>query len=968
MGTWGGGLSQFDGQIFTNHTQKEGLLSNYIYSLEKDEQQNIWIGTDKGLCKFDGRTYEFFLDKGRTQVYSIEAGSNGRLWIGTHRGLYLFKDGTIALYPFKDKDAQGIEVRTCFEDSHGFLWIGSSKGIFVLSPGGNVRHFEETNGWNGYTPFEILEDAGGTIWIGTEGGGIQWSDGSRVWTTYTKNNGLSNNRVVHLHRTSTGEIWAGTTEAGINIWNPVDSSFTYLQEKDGLESNDVRSIIEDSWGNHWVGTSGGGVSKYSGQQFVLYDEANGLVDKEIYGICEDTLGQLWLSTSRGISRFDGRNFQHYGTEANWLSSKSRTILNDKKGQLWAGFDNKGIGLYTADTFRLFTQEDGIGRGLVRDIAEDSLGRIWVASSIGGITSVIPNPMDTLGTGFVFRQYNRNTNFPANYIYSLLYDREGRMWFATRYLGLGYFDEEGEPILFDQRHGLPDGEVRTLTMDSLGNCWAGTARGGVFRFALQKDTLQVWRLGSEDNLSSNNVYQLAFDTKNHLWIGHEKGVDRVQLNEALAIAEVKSFGYAEGFKGGETCNSAVICDRKGDMWFGTMNGLTHYRTGSGRKNTVAPKVHLQEIRLFYKALSKTKYADWAEPWGGLLDGLLLPHRQNSLGFFFKGINQSNPGKVTYEWWLEGYEEEWSPRSENNSVNYSNLPPGNYVFKVRAYNEDLVTNLEPVTASFSIDPPFWQRWWFRLSMILATIFFISLFFRIRLNQVRKKAKEDRERLEMEKNLLQLEQKALQLQMNPHFIFNALNSIQGQINQKDHQKARYQLAKFSKLMRATLENSRESTILLTDEIQSLENYLALEQFSRNQSFDYVVKLEESLDAEALAIPPMMIQPFVENAIIHGVAHLSGRTGKIELQFQRAGNALECLIVDNGIGRKAAALIKSQQEEQHKSTALQVTRERLELLGDDNQERLQIIDLLAEDGSALGTRVLLRIPMFEGLDIDLV
>lgn len=961
MGTWGGGVSQFDGLRFVNHTEAGGLVSNYIYSLCEDISGNIWIGTDKGISRFNGKDYESFLTEGRTQVYCLTTDPKGRVWIGTHKGLYIFTDEKMQRYDSSLPALQKAAIRSCFVDAHGFIWLGSNRGVFVISPAGNIRHLDESDGWNGSVPFSIIADEAGTIWVGTEGGGVQWSNGTVLRAALDKSNGLSSDKVVRLHRSSGGKIWIGTTNGGISIWNPVDSSLTYLQEQDGLESNDVRSIIEDSWNNHWVGTSGGGVSKYSGQQFVLYDEADGLIDKEVYGVGEDTLGQIWLSTSRGVSRFDGRSFKHFDESENWLTAKSRTVLADQEGRLWAGYDNVGLGLFAADTFRLINTEENWTNGLVRDIVQDSVGNIWVATTRGGILRVISKFMDSTAVEYSYEQYNRSTGFPANYIYALMIDLEGRVWVASRYLGLGYFKADGQAQFFDQRHGLPDAEVRTLAMDSLGNCWAGTARRGIFNFKLEKDTLRLKTFSTQDGLTSNNIYQLIFDQENNLWVGNEKGVDQIFLDEALEISELKAFGYDEGFKGGETCNSAVLCSSKGDLWFGTMNGLTHYLPGEGRKNRVAPKLHLRQVRLFYQPIEKTDFKAWSTSWGGLREGLVLPYRQNSLGFFFKGINHSNPEKVQYQWKLEGHEQQWSPMTSNNSVNYSNLPPNDYVFKVRAYNEDQVTNAHPVEVAFSIDAPFWQHWWFRLSAFLLSVIAMVIIFRVRVNQVTQKAKEEKEKLEMEKNLLLLEQKALQLQMNPHFIFNALNSIQHLISEKDHQKARYQLAKFSKLMRSTLENSRSNLLLLSEEIQSLESYLALEQFSRDRSFAYQIEIPDDLDPDSVYIPPMMIQPFVENAIIHGVAHLTDRKGVVVVQFELATPFLICTIEDNGIGRTKAKAIKSQQGEQHKSTALQVTRERLELLERGTTESLKISDLISAEGVAIGTRVVLKVPLLD-------
>ncbi|MEM9824789.1 MAG: histidine kinase, partial [Bacteroidota bacterium] len=199
------------------------------------------------------------------------------------------------------------------------------------------------------------------------------------------------------------------------------------------------------------------------------------------------------------------------------------------------------------------------------------------------------------------------------------------------------------------------------------------------------------------------------------------------------------------------------------------------------------------------------------------------------------------------------------------------------------------------------------------------------------------------------------------NPHFIFNALNSIQSMINEKDHRNARYQLAKFSKLMRATLEHSREALIPLEEEITALNNYLSIEQMSRNNSFEFSITTQGDTDSETLLVPPMMIQPFVENAILHGVAHIA-HPGLIEVFFTRRNGFLECIVQDNGIGRQKASELKSQVAHQHKSAALQVTQERLAILNgplSKSLQHLEISDRRSEEGVVVGTKVLLRLPI---------
>jgi len=206
-----------------------------------------------------------------------------------------------------------------------------------------------------------------------------------------------------------------------------------------------------------------------------------------------------------------------------------------------------------------------------------------------------------------------------------------------------------------------------------------------------------------------------------------------------------------------------------------------------------------------------------------------------------INLPDPEEVRYQWQLIGTDSTWLPPRKANEINYSNLDFGTYTFQVRAVNEDGVAS-EPIRTSFTIRPPFWRLLWVQLLAGLVGMFGLFRLVRWRTNRVRRKAKEQQERLEMEKNVLELEQKALQLQMNPHFIFNALNTVQGHIATKDTKTARYQLAKFSKLMRATLENSRLSSITLEEEINVLKDYLALEQSSRGDAFDWDIQMLNS------------------------------------------------------------------------------------------------------------------------------
>ena len=212
-------------------------------------------------------------------------------------------------------------------------------------------------------------------------------------------------------------------------------------------------------------------------------------------------------------------------------------------------------------------------------------------------------------------------------------------------------------------------------------------------------------------------------------------------------------------------------------------------------------------------------------------------------------------------------------------------------------------------------------------------------------------------MEKNMLEMEQKALRLQMNPHFIFNAMNTVQALIAKKDEKTARYYLAKFSKLMRKILENSRKTLITIHDEIEALENYLNLEQLSNEDNFDYEIIVDENIQTDAYGIPPLLLQPFAENSIVHGIKELNHR-GKITINFEWKETFIECSVSDNGRGRLAAKEVRHQKSSYHKSTALVLTQERLASLSDELPVKsFEIIDMKEPSG----TKVILRIPVIE-------
>lgn len=337
-------------------------------------------------------------------------------------------------------------------------------------------------------------------------------------------------------------------------------------------------------------------------------------------------------------------------------------------------------------------------------------------------------------------------------------------------------------------------------------------------------------------------------------------------------------------------------------------------------------------------------------------LLGPH-QNNIKLSFVGISFKSNGQVKYKYKMDGIDAHWN-YTNFTVLQYLSLPPGQYTFHLSAINADGVESAHPLRLHFTIRPPFYFSWWFILLSIFLFIIVFSILFSWRLQLFKNK---EEERIRMDKLMNDMELKALRAQMNPHFIFNCMNSIQNFIIKNEAIEAHQYLSKFSRLMRNVLENSQSATISLEQEMNTLTLYMELENLRFDHAFTFQLEVDDQLDIQFMEIPSMLIQPYVENAIWHGVMHKK-EPGHICISFVLESELfLKCSIQDNGIGRAKSAELKSDQENRHKSLGMIITHERLSMmnLNKPDQWSLQIIDLYDDFGMANGTRVDMRIPI---------
>jgi ligand-binding sensor domain-containing protein len=962
MGTQGGGVTRYDGKEFKTYSIKEGLSSNKVFCIREDKKKNLWFGTMNGLSHYNGNYFRKYLPGVAVREIdfapSTSSGAN-KIWLASDEGLLLFEDSTSKNISSVLKD-KGKNISTLLVAKDGSVWYGSDdagiKGLYNLKvdkENYSAQKFDKSNGFTNNVITCIKQDAEGKIWIGTYGDGAYVYDNKNFFRI-DLNLELYKQTVLDIYFDNRNNVWLTTLNSGVFQYNLDTRSFSNLTTNEGLSNNHVHCAIQDKSGNYWFGTSGGGACNYFGKQFTQYDKASGLNENYIYTIFRDSKQRLWIATyDKGVNVLDSGKFKSYNAANGFANVKVKCINEDSTGHIYFGTDGQGLFVYDGETFKPI---DELERKYIRDIKKDKNGNLWIATAGMGLYKMIASEYKIILVNYT----QKNSGLIRDRLNCLHYDKKGGLWYATESGSIGMvFNDKVSDINFNVKDHLPANTIRCMTEDENGYLWVGTD-GGLYTIDIYHGDYKIFSYTEERGLTSSNIYLLIFDQNGNLIIGTEKGLDIAEFDKEKRITSVKHYSKGEGFTGVETVQNAVCKDADGTIWFGTINGLSKYNPKNLVKNENAPVTTITDVKLFNKSISETEFKDCAGDWNTITN-LNLPYDQNNISFDFAGINFSNPDAVKYQWKLEGSDKDWAPVTEQHAINYSNLGAGHYVFMVKACNEDGVWNKEPIKFAFRISPPIWLRWWFIALVIVIAAAIILVVFRWRVNSIKRKSQEAQNKIQLEKEVMELEQKALRLQMSPHFIFNALNSIQSQIGTDNEQTARYYLAKFSRLMRQILDNSRNATISLEEEINTLENYLLIEKFCNGDRFDYKITLSDSLEKDYIKIPPMLLQPFIENSIKHGMKHIQGKRGRIEVRFEEKNGLLECSVTDNGIGRKKAEEInKNSKETYHRSTALLVTQERLDLLKEGNDGKsLEIIDLYDEKGEPIGTMVLVRIPI---------
>ncbi|MGB1031064.1 MAG: ligand-binding sensor domain-containing protein, partial [Flavobacteriales bacterium] len=848
MGTSGGGLSKFNGKKISTIGRAEGLRDPFVKSINELPNGRLFIGGIEGSCIYNGLEFQIIEElEGKEIEFTIKTDSC--LYISTPTSLFCFRDGDSPVELLADINIYGI----CASKNADLLLL-TDEGIQELK-GKTLNPLDLLLPCSPALANSLLQEEDGSIWVSTYGHGVYHTNEGR----FTKHLVGEKSKVVFKTLSfKNGERWFCTLNHGILIES--NGSFRQISMLNGLPSNTVLSCTQDDWGNVWLGTSGGGVAKFSGQDFTHIDQERGLPGKQVYSIGVKGSEVFMGVADRGLVTFSEKN-QTYQLDTALIGTKVKSLLIDDQNRIWAGTEGKGVRVISADTSFWLTRSSGLSGNWIRAIEQDSKGSIFLATAGGGITKLVKGASKN---SFNTRIFNSGIGLAEDRITDLAIDNLNRVWFSTISKGLGVLLPDGTLLGFDKSHGLTSNSLRSLAIDQMNRLWIGTNNNGICSLDLSSDTLKIVAFDTPYALSSPNIYFLQPSGEGELWVGTEKGIDLLKFTEDRQLISSEYFSENDGYEGIEACTNASAMAADGTAWFGTVEGVSKHSSEQRVKETFPPRLSITNANLFYQSLNDIPQHIFMKDWGNVKDTLVFTYEQNHVSFDFIGVHQQFPDDVEYQWYLEGQDPEWSPLNERTTATFSNLSPADYIFHLRACVKG-ANCTEAVPVVIRILRPFWQKTWFKSGAIgaLATLLFLLFYTRIR--AVKRKSKEKSERLRLERDVIDLEQKALRLQMNPHFIFNTLNSIQGLIAKKDEKTARLYLSKFSKLMRMVLENSREDLISLGEEFTALKSFLELEQFTQENAFTF--RFESDFEVDDYGIPPLLIQPFVENAIIHGV-----------------------------------------------------------------------------------------------------
>lgn len=950
---------------FRHLSVRDGLPSSEVYKIIQDHAGYLWMCTDAGVCRYNGCQFQSFTtEDGLTDntIFRMKEDNSQRIWAQGFSGALSYFDGNkfnaipandslVSIYKNGQKNSYNFEI-----DSVGGVIVGGlfTRGLFKVSPVDkyNVPHALQV---------PEITDHFKLVWEKT----TEHDKAYACMSDYARSITFFHNEV---HTTiDLSDIKTLLTNYQIFEMHDKRILFSFFNKLYCVDTNgkyevaefpgNIISVEEDRENNVWVSVFFGGTylcpkGKFNTER-KLY-----LPGKTISCVFEDNEQGYWFATvGEGVFYLPQIRFGYLTPSEGFTEPNIKGLIPFKKHKVIIGREKGGVSIFdpTSDvenrfisanpktncpypTEAIVTLHDSIivsASGII--VMDSSLNIIQTIGNIGHFKGAVSNAVSggvmfysISGMIWLNSRIEKDSTSSTNVRFTTAYSaKDGTIWLGALN---GLWKLKGSQAIYlgDSTCGIKS-RIDEICEDKSGFLWIATRGDGVYAIKEKKK----WHFGEAEGISSNTCRAISIDGFGRVCVGTNHGITLIMnFDPQTGKANLRTFNATHGLLSDEV--KFILChDNK--LWMGSNDGLCWIDMKDLMRDSIGPPVYITNVLFGKDSIRKDSQT-------------IFSYSDNTIRVFVEGLCFRDPQGIRYKYRLLGGDEKWLATA-NREISFAGLAPGEYRLEIVAINSDGIESVHPAEFSFKILSPFWRTWWFILMIILVLIILVWRVTNYRLRAIQKRAKE---KSDTEKRIVELRLSALRAQMNPHFIFNAINSIQHFVLQNDSEQAYNYLAKFSRLIRLVLEQSQSETISLDQELKMLNLYIELEQLRFERPFTYEIKVDPKLIDENIRIPGMLVQPFVENAIWHGLLPKKSGDAWIQISFLKKEKNTEIIIEDNGVGRKIAAQ-KVQVDSKHHSYGLQITEERLHLSENKNSGEpvIQIFDLKDPDGNPSGTKV---------------
>jgi ligand-binding sensor domain-containing protein/anti-sigma regulatory factor (Ser/Thr protein kinase) len=1002
-------LAQDNLHVIHHYTRNNGLSNNHIECILEDSRGFLWIGTAEGLNRFDGSKFKsYFQNKNNPEslshnkVYDILEYQEGLLLLATGNGISIFN---IYSGEFENErihysilnSSQSPVVSSIYQDPEGNVWINHGGEIDILDKNLTFLYRISDQPWARDLKGCLIDredwymDRSGQLWLPTDTSGLQIVDIPHH-TIYNKKNNPENLPFLNyksirsfLYDEENQIIWISPWGSGLQKFNLHDGS--YGQQLFSLpmatEIASVNSLLKTEVGNLLTMASGQIVTVNADDlSYRPVTEIGSLYESpepNSYGttITRTRDNQYWVGTHKGLFHvvnpknqfelFFGRETENSNcTEIILASTGKIYTLHDNNKLIETNQDRKSFQVYSFGKYKY--------SGGLTTLIENSDHTIWIGTTIGAIIfdpekktferAHFPDPsldrayinvlfLDEdhymwIGTRTPFHLYrfkhednsiqemkdevlNQYSALSYNSRFSsIVQDQEGKLW-MTSFLGGGIveFNPETEKwSLFPEREKkmniLSEKGITSLWPDDEGNLWITSIVGsGLIKYAYQTGKIETY--GRENGILSDFIYSVLGDDNQNLWLTTEYGIS-VFNSQTQKISSEILFGQSN-------FDLVPLYDPNSKQLILALND--RLLMISTFLNTLPVQLPLPVIDGIY--INNEKYILPEDKTQFKLHPI-----QKNITIDFTVPYFTNAQKLHFAYQLAGADDTWKSAGENRSAQYSLLRPGLYTFKIKTGDNQGNWSSTLNAFAFTIVPPFWKSPGFIFGAATFIAVAIFLMIRSRFRRIRYEG-------DLKQKITETEMMALRAQMNPHFIFNSLNSIDALIHSNDRYNATLYLNKFAKLIRNILDSSKLSTINISKDLENIQLYIDLEKLRSENKFTSEIIVDPDILNSEIRVPPLIIQPYVENAILHGLRNLPNENGHLLISIERRNEHLHYIIEDNGVGRKFE---RNGQHRGKMAHGMQISRDRIKLFNKEDEPSLKIIDL-EKDGKAAGTRI---------------